>query len=121
MIGICCAAWPDDAAAVLAADLQTRMMMLNVMNDAWCTQAVQMGPVAIDRRASSSLAELIASMSEDELGTAVPEAAPQLQPASLPAVGDGIAVPPAGDLTAESPPTPDAAAYGFSRGSTARR
>ena len=80
-----------------------------------------MGPVAIDRRASSSLAELIASMSEDELGTAVPEAAPQLPPASLPAVSGSFAMPPAGDLTAESPPTPDAAAYGFSRGSTARR
>ena len=75
-----------------------------------------MGPVAIDRRASSSLAELIASMSEDELGTAVTEAAPQ-----LPVISGSFAMPPAGDLTSASPPTPEASAYGYSRGSVARR
>jgi hypothetical protein len=80
-----------------------------------------MGPVAIDRRSSSSLADIIASMSEDELGTgAVPEAAPP-RPDPLAPIVSAFVAPPAGDLTAESPPTPEATVYGFLRGAGGSR
>ena len=80
-----------------------------------------MGPVAIDRRASSSLADLIASMSEDELGTdAGLDAAPP-RPAPLTSIASAFVTPPAGNLTAESPPTPEATVYGFMKGGGGNR
>ena len=74
-----------------------------------------MGPVAIDRRASSSLADLIATMSEEELCVeAAPDAAPLCSADLAPPLV--FLSPPAGNLTADSPPTPEASVYGFSRG-----